>query len=164
MPDSYPDPLTQVSARELLDILDEEVARLPAAQRSVVLLCCLEGHTHEEAARMLGLTFGSLKGHLQRGRRRLHARLARRGIALPAALAVVALSRGEAVSALLRQSAVRAALGGAGSNPAMALAEGVLKGMFAAKLASVTALVLTMARRRLRRRAGLSQPGRSICQ
>jgi RNA polymerase sigma factor (sigma-70 family) len=144
--DPRSDPLTRLTARELLTVLDEEVQRLPVAQRSAVVLCCLEGHPQEEAARMLGCTAGSLKGHLERGRKRLHARLTRRGITLPVALAVVAVSRGEGVSALLRQSAVRAALGGAASSPiAAALADSILKGMFAGKLAGVTALVLTMA-------------------
>ncbi|HEY7429033.1 MAG TPA: sigma-70 family RNA polymerase sigma factor [Gemmataceae bacterium] len=144
--DPRSDPLTRLTARELLTVLDEEVQRLPSAQRSAVVLCCLEGHTQEEAARVLGWSTGSLKGHLERGRRRLHVRLTRRGIALSAALAVVAVSHGEAVSALLRQSTVRAALGGvAGSPMAAALAESVLKGTFAGMLASVTALMLTMA-------------------
>jgi cyanophycinase len=146
LPDPRPDPLTQLTARELLDILDEEVERLPAAQRSPFVLCCLEGRTQEEAARILGATLGSIKGRLERGRKRLHSRLAQRGVALPAALAIIAASRGEVVSALLRQSAVRAALGGAASSPiAAALADSILKGMFAGKLAGMTALVLTMA-------------------
>jgi RNA polymerase sigma factor (sigma-70 family) len=144
--DPRSDPLARLTARELLTVLDEEVQRLPAAQRSAVVLCCLEGHPQEEAARMLGCTAGSLKGHLERGRRRLHTRLTRRGIALPTALAIVTVSRGEAASVLLRQSAVRAALGGAASSPiAAALADSILKGMFAGKLAGVTALVLTVA-------------------
>ncbi len=50
LPDPRPDPLTRLNARELLDILDEEVRRLPAEQRSVFVLCCLEGRTQEEAA------------------------------------------------------------------------------------------------------------------
>jgi RNA polymerase sigma factor (sigma-70 family) len=140
------DPLTRLTARELLTVLDQEVQRLPSAQRSAVVLCCLEGHTQEEAARMLGWTTGSLKGHVERGRRRLHVRLTRRGIALSAALAVVAVSHGEAVSALLRQNTVRAALGGVASSPmAAALAESALKGMLAGSFAGVTALVLVAA-------------------
>jgi cyanophycinase len=146
LPDPRPDPLTQLTARELLDILDEEVERLPASQRSPFVLCCLEGRTQEEAVRILGVTLGSIKGRLERGRKRLHSRLARRGVALPAALAIVTMTRGEVVSALLRQSAVRAAIGGAASSPiAAALADSILKGMFAGKLAGMTALVLTMA-------------------
>ncbi len=144
LPDSHPDPLTRLTARELLDILEEEVGRLPMAQRSALVLCCLEGHSREEAARILGCSAGSLKGHLQRGRQRLQDRMARRGIALSAALALV-VSRSEAVSAFLQQNAVCAAFGGATGSPmAAALAESVLKGTFAGKLAGVTALVMTM--------------------
>src|SRR5262249_39121591 len=57
--DSRTDPLTRLTARELLTVLDEEVQRLPSAQRSAVVLCCLEGHTQEETARILGWTGGS---------------------------------------------------------------------------------------------------------
>jgi RNA polymerase sigma factor (sigma-70 family) len=144
-PDTHPDPLAQLTARELLTVLDEEAARLPAAQRSAVVLCCLEGRAQEEAARLLGWTAGSLKGHLERGRRRLRQRLASRGIALSAALAVVAVSRGEAAPALLQKSAVRAAFGVGIGSQAAALAEGVLKGMVLGKLAGVTAVVTTIA-------------------
>jgi RNA polymerase sigma factor (sigma-70 family) len=145
LPGAIPDPLTQLSARELLAIVDEEVQRLPKAQRSAVLLCCLEGHTQEEAARMLGWTPGSVKGRLERGRRRLQERLLRRDIALSAALSIVAVSRGIAASALLQKSAVHAALGAGMDSQAWALAESVLKGMFLSKLSGVTVLVMSLA-------------------
>jgi DNA-directed RNA polymerase specialized sigma24 family protein len=35
-------------------VLDEEVACLPKVQQSAIVLCCLEGRTQEEAAKMLG--------------------------------------------------------------------------------------------------------------
>jgi len=142
--DARPDPLTQVSARELLDILGGEVQRLSAAQRSAVVMCCLEGHSQEEAARMLGWTAGSLKGHLERGRRRLHERLQHRGIGLSAALAVVAVSRCEAVSMLLAQNTVKAALNGSLGSSAGMLASSVLKAMLWGKLAGVMTVVLTV--------------------
>jgi RNA polymerase sigma factor (sigma-70 family) len=145
LPDPHPDPLTQLTARELLDVVDEEVQRLPIAQRSVVLLCCLEGHTREESARRLGWTQGAVKNHLQRGRRRLQDRLRRRGIALSAALAVVTVSRGEAAAALLLRSTVHAALNGGLGRSATALAHSVLRTIFLGKLARVSALVLTLA-------------------
>jgi RNA polymerase sigma factor (sigma-70 family) len=142
--DARSDPLARLTAREILTILDEEVARLPLAQRSAVVLCCMEGHTQEEAANMLGWTAGSLKGHLERGRRRLQSRLALRGIALSAGLALVSISRGEAASALLLRSTVTVALGGSSGNSAAALAHSVLQGMFISKLAGVLALVVTI--------------------
>src|SRR5579884_3054785 len=61
------DPLDELTARELLLILDEEVARLPGSHRLPVLLCGLEGLSLEEAGRRLGWTAGSVKGRLERG-------------------------------------------------------------------------------------------------
>ena len=90
-PDPHPDPLAEVTARELLTVLDEELQRLPAVYRLPLILCCLEGRSQEEAARQLGWTAGSLKGRLERGRARLHARLAQRGFTLAAVLAPTAL-------------------------------------------------------------------------
>jgi RNA polymerase sigma factor (sigma-70 family) len=145
LPDAHSDPLAQLTARELLTILDEAIARLPLAQRSAVVLCCLEGRTREEAAKLLGCTVGSLKGHLERGRGRLQERLRRRGIALSAALALTAASEGEAASPLLLRSTVSAALHGGTGSSAAALAHSVLQTMFVSKLAGVTTVVLTIA-------------------
>jgi RNA polymerase sigma factor (sigma-70 family) len=142
LPDDHSDPLARLTARELLTVLDEEVARLPKTQQSAIVLCCLEGRTQEEAAKMLGWTPGSLRGHLQRGRRRLQDRLARRGIALSAALALATVSRSEAVSTVLLRSAVTGALGCGIGSTASASAHSVLKTMFLGKLAGITALVL----------------------
>src|SRR5262245_20683582 len=58
------DPFAQLSAREVLTLLDEEIRRLPEACRVPVILCCLEGLTQDEAARRLGWTPGSVKGRL----------------------------------------------------------------------------------------------------
>jgi RNA polymerase sigma factor (sigma-70 family) len=146
--DPRPDPLTQLTAREVLDILDEEMRRLPVSQRSAFVLCCLEGHTQDEAARMLGSSIGSIKGLLESGRRRLQLRLKRRGVALSAALALVIVARDQVsarVPALLLQSTVRAALGGSIGSTASVLAHSVLKAMFLTKLTGVLTVTLTVA-------------------
>jgi RNA polymerase sigma factor (sigma-70 family) len=83
------DPLEELSARELLTVLDEEIQRLPEIYRLPLILCGLEGLTHAQAARRLGWTPGSVKGRLQRGRQRLQERLAHRGLMLPAGLLVL---------------------------------------------------------------------------
>jgi RNA polymerase sigma factor (sigma-70 family) len=108
------DPLDKLTARELLLILDEEVCRLPECNRLPVLYCCWEGLSTEEAAQRLGWTPGSVKGRLERGRKLLHERLAKRGLTLSAALPSAEVSRGGAeVPAALVADTVRAALAGA---------------------------------------------------
>ena len=105
---------------DLGPVLCEEVARLPEKYREVVVLCYLEGHTYEEAARRLGRPVGTVKVRLSRARGLLLGRLTRRGLGLPAGAAVLgtpaeaaavvppALVRGT-VQAVLRPSASAAA-------------------------------------------------------
>ncbi|HEV3189789.1 MAG TPA: sigma-70 family RNA polymerase sigma factor, partial [Polyangiaceae bacterium] len=66
---------------ELRDVIDQELGRLQERFRSPLVLCYLEGHTCEEAARQLGWPVGTVKSRLARGRERLRTRLARRGVA-----------------------------------------------------------------------------------
>ena len=61
----------------------EEIGRLPERFRVPVVLCDLEGRTHEQAARHLGCPVGTVKSRLARGRARLRDRLTRRGLLLP---------------------------------------------------------------------------------
>jgi RNA polymerase sigma factor (sigma-70 family) len=152
--DPRPDPLAELSARELLRAIDEEVARLPEAYRQVVILCCLEGHSQEEAARLLGWTPGSVKGRLERGRARLHARLKRRGLTLTAALAAANVARGAGTMpvALATTTSRAAALFASGSAAAAgmvpanvaSLAGGVLKMMGLKQFALTAALTLAV--------------------
>ena len=58
----------------------EEVDRLPETLRAAVVLCYLEGLTHEQAADRLGWPVGTVRSRLARARNRLRARLARRGL------------------------------------------------------------------------------------
>src|SRR5439155_14605247 len=78
-PRTSADPATELSARELLDVLDEEMDRLPERHRLPLVLVYWQGLTHAEAARRLGLTPGALHGRLERGRARLADRLRGRG-------------------------------------------------------------------------------------
>jgi RNA polymerase sigma factor (sigma-70 family) len=77
-------PAEELSLREALAILDEEVGRLPGKLRTPVVLCYLQGKTNEEAARELGCAAGTLKWRLGRARELLGERLAGRGVSLPA--------------------------------------------------------------------------------
>ncbi len=120
-PASTPDPLAQLSGRELLDLIDEELARLPEAHRLPLLLCCVQGLSREEAARQLGWTDGAVKGRLERGRRQLAARLARRGLA-PSALVLAPLASAAVPSGLLANTAALAAAPWSKTIPAAVLA------------------------------------------
>ncbi len=71
---------------ELRARIDEEIGRLPEKYRRPVVLCYVEGRTHEEAARRLRCTTGSVRGRLDRARWKLQERLARRGVAPAVAL------------------------------------------------------------------------------
>jgi hypothetical protein len=149
-----PDPLEELSCRELLSIIDEEVESLPVKQRLPILLCCFEGLSLEEAAASLGWKPGAVKGHLQRGRSRLHARLVRRGLTLSAGLAAVEASRAPASSALIAGLAATASRGALvratsqatpaeGISPgATDLARAVLRTMALSRLAIAVGLLL----------------------
>src|SRR5262245_55542836 len=112
------DPFADLSARELLGVLDEELSRLPDRLRQPLVLCGLEGRSQDEAAALLGWTAGAVRGRLERGRRRLKERLARRGLTFGVAVAaMLLLNRPAAVARPLRQVALATALGPAGPPP-----------------------------------------------
>jgi RNA polymerase sigma factor (sigma-70 family) len=81
---------------DLRPVLDEEVNRLPEKYRIPVVLCYLEGKTCAEAAREIGCPRGTVVTHLARARKRLRARLTRRGLGLSTGLLAVCLSPGAA--------------------------------------------------------------------
>jgi RNA polymerase sigma factor (sigma-70 family) len=150
--DPSPDPLAEVSARDLLATLEREVQRLPQAYRLAVVLCCLEGLSQEEAAHRLGCTPAALRGRLERGRKRLHRELDKRGLSLSGALGVAEVARlTGGVPAALRSGTAGAAAtfaagqtaGGAINVQAAALAEGVLRAMFLSRVKIAVVALLT---------------------
>jgi RNA polymerase sigma factor (sigma-70 family) len=137
-------------ACDLRRILDEELDRLPDKYRTPLVLCYLEGLTHEEAARQLGWPLGTLKCRVWRGRERLRYRLERRGLApcsLPAVPPPVVAP--PAVVAVTLESALHFAAGsltgGPASSQAVALTQGVLKAMTMSKLKMAAALLCAVA-------------------
>jgi RNA polymerase sigma factor (sigma-70 family) len=65
---------------DLGPILHQEVDRLPERFRAAVVLCYLEGLTHEQAAERLGCPVGTVRSRLANGRDRLRSRLTVRGL------------------------------------------------------------------------------------
>jgi RNA polymerase sigma factor (sigma-70 family) len=142
-----------VTWRELREVLDAELGRLPERYRAPLLLCYLEGQTQDEAARQLGWKKRTLKARLDHGRELLRGRLARRGLPLGAALTGPLLAGGEAPAAARLVTATARAAGpfAAGrrpdglSGPVLALAEGGVKAMVLLKLRLALAGVLALA-------------------
>jgi C-terminal peptidase prc len=139
------------AARELGAVLDEELLRLPDRLREPLLLCYLDGHTSDQAARRLGWSLRTLERRLTRGRELLRARLTGRGFSLSAVLLAPALQEGARLPALLTvrtlKTAVAFAAGtGAVPGPAAALARGLLlRGAVMTRVKSAMAIVLVLA-------------------
>jgi RNA polymerase sigma factor (sigma-70 family) len=137
-------PPPDLSWREAVEALHEELDRLPDRYRLPLLLCYLQGKSRDEAAEQLGWTPGSLKGRLERGRELLRQRLVRRGITLSAGLlgAVANSSAAGALPPRLVQATLTAAT--SGPRAAVAALTGGVSAMLTSKvkLASVLVLIL----------------------
>lgn len=98
--------------RELGHALHEAIHGLPAGERQVVVLCELEGRSYLDAARELDCPIGTIKSRLSGAKRRLRARLTKRGFAPASVVLAAALAReasASAVPALLRDVTTRVA-------------------------------------------------------
>ena len=147
-----PDPTTI----DLGPVLWEELHRLPGKYRDPVILCWVEGHSHDEAADRLRWPVGTVKGRLHRAKETLQKRLSHRGITAPA-VGLSAWFSSEASAAVvpppvLGSTVTLAAAGAAGGGALLAgtvpaasilLARGALRTMFIAKL-SMSAAAITL--------------------
>jgi RNA polymerase sigma factor (sigma-70 family) len=139
------EPPCPLERREVRAILDEEMGQLPEKYRRPVVLCYLEGRTHDEAARRLGCTAGVLRGRLDRARQKLRDRLSRRGLAPEAGLFAATLGTELAPAAVppaliagtvatLGRAATAGAVATTVSTTVIELTDRVLRAMSLAKL------------------------------
>jgi RNA polymerase sigma factor (sigma-70 family) len=136
-------------ALETAPMLHDEIGRLPEKYRSPIVLCHLEGKSHEEAARMLNWPIGTVSGRLSRGRALLKGRLERRGLAVPmAAFARPFLNLSDLPSQVLISSTLNSVIASLASQPVatnvLALTQGVLRTMFFHKIRIVSLAVLVI--------------------
>jgi RNA polymerase sigma factor (sigma-70 family) len=141
-------PPREVSWREGLAVLDEELARLPERYRAVLIVCCLDGRTRDEAAQQLGWSVGQVKGCLERARELLRQRLVQRGFELGAVLLAATVAAGASGAAPVWPVSAPFTFGagsGVVSPAAVALSESVVSAMFVQKLKTVVAVLVVVA-------------------
>jgi RNA polymerase sigma factor (sigma-70 family) len=135
------DPL---ASDDLRAVLDDELGRLPERFRLPVLLCYVEGHTTEQAARLLGCPRGTVLSRLATARQRLGGRLRRRGLGSPVAALTAGLAE-PTLSAALAAAAVRGAFSPTQAPTQVAqLAQGVIHAMFLSKVRFALVAVLVL--------------------
>jgi RNA polymerase sigma factor (sigma-70 family) len=134
----------ELSLQEVRAVLDEEMGLLPEKYRAPLVLCYLEGHSHEQVARELGCPRTTITKRLSRACELLRRKLERRGITLAATALTTALAemgRAATSPAMLTIKTIKAAalvaagksVAGCLSSGAVALAEDAVAGMFGVK-------------------------------
>jgi RNA polymerase sigma factor (sigma-70 family) len=129
--------------REVGAVLDQELSRLPERYRAPLVLCYLEGRTHDQAAEALCCPVGTVRSRMARGRELLKKRLTRRGYAPTVAVLDARLTQplnfgAKTVPSSLAAATVERVIGcgsaqsiqaGAATASVLALTEGVLTSM-----------------------------------
>jgi RNA polymerase sigma factor (sigma-70 family) len=134
-----------------IEALHREIERLPARYKTAIVLCDLQGLTHEEAARRLGRRVGTISSQVSRARERLRRRLDRRGLAYPGGIVAAAIdsTKPSVLPNVLVGSTVKNVMSlstglAAGSVPVsiVSLSQGVLRSMLFAKIGLISAALL----------------------
>jgi hypothetical protein len=141
----------------LRELLDEELAQLPARLKETLILRDLEGYSRSEVAQKLGVPPGTVDSRLSYGRKRLRERLVRRGVTVGAGGLAAALADCAAATAVLPTGLTKETFrlaelfllgtsvsGVAAITKITSLAQGELNSMFLKKL-STTVGVLALA-------------------
>ncbi|HWY87934.1 MAG TPA: sigma-70 family RNA polymerase sigma factor, partial [Gemmataceae bacterium] len=138
-------PMDNLSCQELRSALDEAIGALPEKYRTPIVLCYLEGKSHNQAAKELGWPKNTVTNRLARARELLRRHLERRGIILAVgalATTLTAMATAAPMPAMLTIKTVKAAAliaagktvaGGCISAGALALAEEAIIGIVGIK-------------------------------
>ncbi len=142
----------EVHDADLACVLHEEIEGLPERFRAPLVLCDLEGRSHEQAARHLGWPVGTVKSRQARGRERLRNRLSRRGVAPQASVLATALLP-DGASALISPGLIESTIKAATQlvtfrtivqGPVLALAQGVIRSMSITQWLKIASVLLVM--------------------
>jgi RNA polymerase sigma factor (sigma-70 family) len=130
-------------------LIHEELAALPESYRTPLVLCYLQGHSGDIAARALALSPQALRKRLERAREMLRARLLRRGLGTgPAAAALTTMLAGHSPAAVLAPKLVsaitRAATTGTAAPTVLKLAASVSPNTATSLLPALCQLILLM--------------------
>jgi RNA polymerase sigma factor (sigma-70 family) len=137
-----PVPAPDLSWRDACAALHAEIGQLPDVYRLPLVLCYLQGLSREEAARRLGWSPDTVRGRLERGRRCLRDRLARRDITLTVGLLAAVAT--DAVSPSLVRAAVARSVRPPARIAGVAAAVGPARLPLTAGLATAAVLVGTV--------------------
>jgi RNA polymerase sigma factor (sigma-70 family) len=141
-------PLYTLANHDEIKALHREIERLPARYQTAIVLCDLQGLTHEEAARRLGLRVGTISSQVSRARERLRRRLDRQGFAFPGGIVAAAIDStkpsvlpnalvGSTVKNVMSLSTGLAA--GIAPVSIVTLSHGVMRSMLLAKIGLISA-------------------------
>jgi RNA polymerase sigma factor (sigma-70 family) len=134
--------------RQLHELLDQTLQKLPEKYRTVLLLCYLEGRTQEEVAKQLGCPLGTVRSRLAQGRKLLRDRLAKQGFTSTAGALTALLVANTASSAieatLYRQTLTSALFLAAGKSTAHVVSSGAAK-LFSAGMRSLAVTKIKIA-------------------
>jgi RNA polymerase sigma factor (sigma-70 family) len=137
------------AGRDEIEALHEEIERLPERYRTAIVLCDLQGLTHQEAGRRLGRPAGTISARVSRARERLRGRLIRRGLAVTVGVPAATAIRASGPPTALVDSTTRIAMAfssaeTAGSVPPAiaALCREVSRSMLITKLTMISATAL----------------------
>lgn len=78
-PDRAPGPEAEALRAEQQGVVQAALLRLPEDQRLAVVLCDMQGYAYEEIAEATGVSIGTVKSRISRGRERLRVMLREEG-------------------------------------------------------------------------------------